>query len=281
MRLGLVCAMTALIHMLNTLAYSVRLGGVRTRRLAISLSLFNLMFLLASAANTVQAPRLSSIVELSVNRALALSPHPLAAGELVRQPFYRGQLALLARDIRLVIMAATAGTALGTLLMPTFVSVFARAIVAFERLGSVPRLLWHALQPKNLLSICSSVRLPRPHHLGTVKNPSIPRNLLVLNTFVTAVYTTGVLSALYAGALLPQFRSTATLLSSVVNGAATIVDPTAAVITDQALRGQRPERDVRSTAAFLALTRLLGTVLAQLLFVPAASLIRWVTGLIV
>lgn len=98
-------------------------------------------------------------------------------GQLVRQPFYRGQLALLARDIRLVTMAATAGTA--------------------------------------------------------------------------------------------------TIL------AATIVDPIAAVITDQALRGQRPERDVRSTAAFLALTRLLGTVLAQLLFVPAAWLIRWVTGLIV
>jgi len=71
-----------------------------------------------------------------------------------------------------------------------------------------------------------------------------------------------------------------------VNGAATIlaatvVDPTAAMITDQALRGQRPERDVKSTVAFLALTRLLGTLLAQILFVPAAWLVRWVTALIV
>ncbi|HHY93402.1 MAG TPA: DUF2837 family protein [Firmicutes bacterium] len=278
--------MTAIIHMLNTLAYSVRLAGVRTKRLAISLSLFNLMFLLASAANTIQAPLLSSIVELSVNRALALAPRSVTAGELLSQTFYRNQLTLIARDIRMVILAATVGTALGSLLMPTFISVFARTIVAFECLGSVPRLVWHGLHPVHLQSLRTSLRPPRPRHFATVRNQSIPKNFLAFNVFVTAVYTTGVLSALYAGALLPQFRSTATLLSSVVNGvatilAATVVDPTAAVITDQALRGERPEWDVKSTTAFLALTRLLGTVLAQALFVPAAWFIRWVTHLIV
>jgi hypothetical protein len=114
----------------------------------------------------------------------------------------------------------------------------------------------------------------------------IPKGFLVANVIVTGIYTIGVLSALYAGALFPQYRSTAVLLSAIVNGfatvlVATIVDPTAARITDQALRGERSVRDVKLVVMWLAVTRFLGTLLAQVLFMPAALLIRWVAQLLV
>jgi len=95
-----------------------------------------------------------------------------------------------------------------------------------------------------------------------------------------------VLSAIYAGALFPNFRSTAALLSAVVNGVATIlsatvVEPTAAAITDQAMQGERGEEDVKQMVMYLALTRILGTALAQLIFVPAAYLVKYAASLLV
>jgi len=65
-RLLIVAALTAVIHFTNTLAYAVRVSGVRTRRLATAFSLFNVIFLVASTANTIQAPILASMVELVI-----------------------------------------------------------------------------------------------------------------------------------------------------------------------------------------------------------------------
>ena len=48
--LALILALTFVVHLVETLAYSVRIAGVRVRRLAVSLSLFNLLVLLARTA---------------------------------------------------------------------------------------------------------------------------------------------------------------------------------------------------------------------------------------
>ncbi|MHB8157825.1 MAG: lipid II flippase family protein, partial [Desulfocucumaceae bacterium] len=109
----------------------------------------------------------------------------------------------------------------------------------------------------------------------------IPPLFLVMNILVTGIFTTGVLSALYAGALYPGYRTSATMLASVVNGVAqvlfaTVVDPCSARLTDQALQGERVESDISRMAYCLAGTRLAGTLLAQFLFIPAAYLIRYV-----
>ena len=114
---------------------------------------------------------------------------------------------------------------------------------------------------------------------------AIPKTFIILNFFVTGIYTTGVLSALYAGALFPDFRAAAATLSAVVNGVATIlsatvVDPTAAVITDQALRGDRSEEDVKQMAIYLSISRFLGTGFAQVIFVPSALLIKFMASLL-
>lgn len=283
-----VIGLTVLVHLINTLIYSVRLSGVRTGRLATAYSLFNLIFLIASAANMIQAPLLSSLVERAINRGIAALPSRAPVDVLLASPVYKQELTVLDHSIRLVILAATFGTVIGGLLIPAFVRVFSKAILLFEEVGSVPRLVLFSLSPRRLYNTLKEIRPAAPETLRQViRQPSsIPKGFLFLNIFITGIYTTGVLSALYAGALFPHYRATATLLSGIVNGIATVlmatvVDPTAAMITDQALRGKREERDVRHMATYLAITRFLGTLLAQAFFVPAAVLIKYVAKLLV
>ena len=45
----IICALTFVIHLIGTLAYSVRIAGTRTRRIALSLSLFNVLILVPAA----------------------------------------------------------------------------------------------------------------------------------------------------------------------------------------------------------------------------------------
>ncbi|MEW6726252.1 MAG: lipid II flippase Amj family protein [Bacillota bacterium] len=279
-RLLLVAVLTALIHAVNTMAYGVRLVGVRTQRLATAVSLFNIVFLVASAANMIQAPLLSSLVEQVINTALsAASP----GGDLFSNPVYRQGLQSLAGDLRSVILAASLGTLAGGILIPPFVRILSRAVLFFDEVGSVPRMLAAAvLSPRRTLRFLRQVQLPRPGRLlrGTARERRrLPATFLLLNVVVTGIYTIGVLSALYAGALFPEFRGTAILLSGIVNGIATVliatvVDPTAARITDQAARGARPEKDVQIMVAYLTGTRFLGTIFAQALLLPAAELIK-------
>ncbi|MGB9802319.1 lipid II flippase Amj family protein [Desulfofundulus sp.] len=283
-RLLIVALLTAVIHMINTLIYSVRLAGVRTQRLATALSLFQVIFLIASTANLIQAPLMSSIVEHAINAGLKHA----SSGNILADPYYQSQLARLNMEIRMVIMAATGGTIVGGLFLPTFVRVFTRGIMLLEDLGSVPRLIFKMiLSPRQLFAMARKITLPGAGRFrDALRRPlNIPRYFLVANILITGIWTTGVLSALYAGALIPLFRSTATLTSGIINGvaavlAATVVDPTAAMITDQAMRGVRPEEDVKQMAVYLALTRLAGTLLAQALFVPGALVIRFVAEII-
>jgi len=283
-QLLIVAGLTAVIHMVNTLIYSVRLAGVRTERLAMSLSLFQVIFLLASTANLIQAPLMSSIVEHAINAGLAQN----SGNDLLASSFYQSQLAGLNSKIRLVILSSTLGTIVGGLLIPAFVSLFVRGIMLLEEIGSVPRMfLRMVLLPRSVIAMAWKVRLPRPGRFrDTLREPlHIPVYFLIANIFITGIWTTGVLSALYAGALIPHFRSTATLTSGIINGiaavlAATVVDPTAAMITDQAMRGVREEKDVRQMAVYLAITRLIGTLVAQVIFVPAALIIRAAVELI-
>ncbi|KKM12987.1 hypothetical protein SY88_00810 [Clostridiales bacterium PH28_bin88] len=68
--------------------------------------------------------------------------------------------------------------------------------------------------------------------------------------------------------------------SGLINGLASIiltlfVDPVAAIITDQAYRGERPETDLKALVVVLIGGKLAGTLLAQLLLVPGAWAIAW------
>lgn len=257
--------LTVVIHMIDTFSYAVRVAAVRTGRLAMALSLFNIILLVARTANMVQAPLLGSLVDDSIAKGTSF---------------------FLLDEFRLVIFAATVGSILGAALIPTFISIFTRGIRGLEDAGSVPRLLLIGTSRKGLRAIRGSITRPTGNMLRKVQVSSLPKTFLILNVAITAVYTIGVLASIYAGVLLPAYRLTASQLSGIINGTATIlfallVDPKAALITDQAIQGIRKPQDVDAMVVLLTGGKILGTVLAQLVFLPAASIIVYFTHIIV
>ncbi len=188
-------------------------------------------------------------------------------------------------QLRLIVFFGTLGTALGAVLMPTFLHLFLRGISAFERLGSVPRAMLRLGDPRVVVGIARSLRLPTPRTLAAFSLDHVPLKLLIGNAIVVGIYSVGVQAAAYASVLDTAESRTAVLLSGIINGIATIaftlvVDPTSAYITDQAARGERSIAEVKSMVFFLALTAIVGTLLSQLILYPSAVVIGSVAHLV-
>jgi hypothetical protein len=65
-QLLVICGLTFVIHVIATLAYAVRIAGVRTRRIAVSFSLFGIIALVSRTANSFQGPFIAKRVELDI-----------------------------------------------------------------------------------------------------------------------------------------------------------------------------------------------------------------------
>jgi hypothetical protein len=103
----LIFVLTFIIHLIGPLAYSVRIAGTRTRRIAISLSLFNILVLVSRTSNSFAAPLLA---------------------ERVEQNIARGLLVGAARDFRWLLLSATLASIMGGVCIPTFQRLFARYV---------------------------------------------------------------------------------------------------------------------------------------------------------
>jgi len=66
LQLLIICGLTFVIHLIATLAYAVRIAGVRTRRIAVSFSLFGIVALISRTANSFQGPFIAKRVELDI-----------------------------------------------------------------------------------------------------------------------------------------------------------------------------------------------------------------------
>ena len=260
--LVVVCIFTALIHFTETISSSMRLTGVRTKQLALSLSFVNASLLISRMSNMLQAPLLGGMVDTSI---------------------LQNTTSALWGNFRIIIFAAFVGNLIGAIMTPFAVSVFTRAIKKFDHIGHVPGLIAYGLKPTTLVSVARTFRLPTWDSFKGISLKGIPTYFLWFNLFMVSIYAIGVLCSLMAGALIPTYRVTATQLSGIVNGIATIlftlmVDPIAAHITDKAARGQRKEGDVRTVVFYIVLGRVVGTlILSQLLFIPGTIYIKGVT----
>jgi hypothetical protein len=255
--LTFILLLTGVVHCLDTAAYASRIAGVRTGRLALTGALFNIVSLLSRVAYTLQAPLLGSAVDRMV---------------------HQGSLDGLLRDFHLILGAASVGTIAGACLIPTFVGLFSRGTLAYENHGSFAALVLHSLSSRGLSRVGQHLRLPLPETLRRASRFNLPRSFFLLSVVVTGVYTVGVSSTMYASALAPDLARTATTLSGVINGVGTLllvilVDPVSALVTDQALRGDRPASEVTHIVIWQVGARFVGTLLAQLLLAPAAWLV--------
>jgi hypothetical protein len=116
--------------------------------------------------------------------------------------------------------------------------------------------------------------------LSRLRIGGIPKRLVILNIFVTAIYTIGVLSALLASTFNIAFSTAASQSSGLINGVATIlltvlIDPQIGLLTDKVIKGEKEQATLHKVFGLLMVSRFLGTVLAQVLLTPAAYWINW------
>jgi hypothetical protein len=165
---------------------------------------------------------------------------------------------------------------MGAVLIPTFQRLFARYVEAFARHRSVSRVIGRALSPTTIVHLRESVAVPRWGNIATAgRGPHISWTIALLNTLAMAIWTVGVFAALYAAYLRPELRVTSSQLSAIVNGVATIlmfvfIDPYLSMVTDDVAGGRGTESYFRRSIVWLTGSRLAGTILAQVLLVPAA-----------
>lgn len=253
--------LTIIIHGTETLSYSIRLGGIKLKKIAVSLSLTGIVLLIARTSNMFQAPLLGAIVNAKVNASLDVL-----------------------KVFRIALLSASAGTLLALFLYPTFTRLSMLMIKRLEIDGSVISMMKIANIHK-LKRTDTYVRRPRIQMLYRLRIGGIPKRIMLINIIVTAIYTSGILAALYASVLNPGHSATSNMATGVVNGVATILltiflDPQIALMTERALNEGDGDEKMTKTYAWLMVARFFGTLLAQFLLVPSAVFISWVSSVL-
>lgn len=250
-----------IITMIETLAYSTRISGARVRLIATALSLFSTLVIVSRFSTMIQ--------------------QPLTAKLIAEVPKNSNPLNYIEEQYRILIWVTTIGVLFGILLFPTFINIFSRAIVQLSlQRGSIIALFANNLNRKGMKKLFMCFRLPRLKFLKGITLKTIPKRLFVINVIITAVFTIGVLSSIYASMLVPKYSQAALMSSGIINGIATIlltlfIDPKASVLADRVMKKQSDYIYLKSYSLTMVSSKLLGTILAQLLFIPAAYYVAW------
>ncbi|PGU79291.1 lipid II flippase Amj family protein [Bacillus cereus] len=256
-----IMAFTIVIHAVETSSYSIRLAGVRLKKIAVALSVVGMVLLISRTSNLLQAFLIGGIVdEAKLDSSINLE-----------------------HIIRLVLLSASIGTLIAIILYPTLTKLFGYVIQNFETDGSFIRMM-KTNNIQKLKYTKKYVRFPKLEMIHRLRIDGIPKRIMLINMFATAIYTAGVLSALYASFLNPDYATNASTASGLVNGFATILltvllDPRIALLTEHALQSESGAESMSKMYGWLMISRLLGTLLAQLLFVPGAYWILWIIEL--
>lgn len=255
----IVLILTFVINLITTLSYSVRIVGIRTGRIAISFALFNILVLVSRTANGFQAPLLAKTVENDIKIGVFDNVD----------------------TFRLIILTCSVATIIGAFLIPTFQRILSKAVSDFSIHKSMGKLILHGFSKSGILYFKDNMTLPTKENITTIRlDKQFPWRIFILNIFAVAILTIGVLSAVYASYLNPDYRTTASNLSAFVNGFATIlmfvfIDPYLSTMTDDVTQGKCSETTFRKYIVYMTIARFLGTILAQLLFLPSAKLLAW------
>lgn len=255
----IVLLLTFVINLITTLSYSVRIVGIRTGRIAISFALFNLLLIVSRTANGFQAPLLANTVENDIKASVFDN----------------------VGTFRLIILSCSIATIVGALLIPTFQRVLSKAVINFSVHKSMGKLVLHGFSKAGLLYFRDNMAIPQKDNIKQIKlDKEFPWRIFIMNVAAVAIMTIGVLSAVYASYFNPEYRTTASNLSAFINGFATIlmfafIDPHLSAMTDDVSLGKCSETTFRRYIVYMTIARLLGTILAQFLFLPGAQLLAW------
>ncbi|WP_342488798.1 DUF2837 family protein [Cytobacillus sp. FSL W7-1323] len=254
-KLLLIACFLLIVTLIETLAYSTRIAGTRVRLIATAISLFSTLVIVSRFSTMIQQPMTAKLIN--------------AAPEGNVMKFIEEQYRLLI------------GVLLGILLFPTFILIFSKAIVQMsEQRGSIPALVKKNMNLRGIKRMLSCIRIPRFYYLKGITLQTIPKRLFCLNVIVTAVFTTGVLSSIYASIIAPEYAQAALMSSGIINGVATIIltlfiDPKASVLADRVVTNPSKYIYLKSYSLTMVSSKFVGTLAAQIIFLPAAYYVAW------
>lgn len=253
-QITIVLLLNFVITLIGTLAYAVRLVGVKTGRVAVSFALFNILALVSRTANTLQVPLLTKYVE--------------------KNPFSESLIGLF----NLIILTAVIAAIIGAFMIPFFQRLFYKAVEAFSINRSISKVVLHSFSKSGVRYIKESMRIPSRLNFGVFNFRTLPFKLMFLNTIAVALLTVGALAPIYAGSLEPELRATCITLSAILNGFAVIVmavfiDPHLSIMTDDVIDGKCSMAEFNNCVAGMVITKVIGTALSFAVLVPSAYLI--------
>lgn len=256
----IVLAMTFIITLIGTLAYSIRIVGVRTGRIAITFSLFNILSLVSRLASNIQTPLLTKYTETGTEN------NPL-------NTFYA------------VLIISFIATIAGAVSIPTFQRVFSKIVNRFTINRSVSKIIYHGFSKAGIKQFGTCLTIPKTEHLKQFDIKELPFGVMLMNIIAVAIFTVGVIAPIYAGFIEPDLRATCITLSGVINGIATIllyifVDPYLSVRTDDVLEGTLKEAEFRRLVIGMVGSKVTGAALAIPLLVPAAKIIVLIASVV-
>ena len=257
----IVLILNFIIAIIGTLAYSVRLVGVRTGKIAVTFAVFNILTLVSRTALTFQAPLLTKFVENSTGGS--------------------GVLNLF----RLIIIVSGIATIVGAFLIPTFQRLFYKGVIRFSIDKSIPKLIIHSFSKTGIRYIKDCISIPVKESVTRINFKKLPLKIIIYNIIAVAILTVGALAPIYAGTIVPDLRATCMTLSPVINGFATIlmsifIDPQLSIMTDDVVDGKCSVEDFRACVIAMVGSKVVGTFVALVLFIPASYLIAFVANFI-
>lgn len=257
----LVLVFNFITSIIGTLAYAVRLVGVRTGKIAVSYAVFNILSLVSRVAVTFQTPLMSKIMEVNSDTAS------------ITNLFY------------LIILASGIATVAGAFLIPTFQRAFSKVVLSFSENRSVPRILMRSLSKEGMRQLRDCTAVPVKENLTQLHWRNLPKKILLYNLVAVAILTVGSIAPILAGAYEPDLRATCITLSSVINGTATIlmtvfIDPYLSMMTDDLVAGKVDEEAFRACVIGMVGTKTAGTFASLLLLVPSAQLVAFIARIL-
>ncbi|MDS0524375.1 lipid II flippase Amj family protein [Clostridium sp. SHJSY1] len=250
-----------IISVIGTLAYSIRLVGVRTGKIAITLSVFNILTLVSRIAVTFQSPLLTKLVENNSNNSSLIG------------------------TFNLIIVISGIATIVAAFFLPTFQRIFYKGVLSFSVDKSICRLVMHSFSKAGINYIKDSIAIPVKENITKINYKKIPKRITIYNLIAVSCITTGSLAPIYAGIIAPDLRATCITLSSIINGTATIlmsifIDPELSVMTDDVIEKKCTEQDFRTCIMAMVGSKVIGTFAAVLFFIPSSYLIVYIAKII-
>lgn len=257
----IVLVLNLIISIIGTLAYSVRLVGVRTGKIAITYSVFNILSLISRVAITFQAPILTKYIENNLNT---------------------GNVVYIFNSI---ILVSGAATVIGAFLIPTFQRIFYRGVLRFSIDKSIPKLLIHSFSKTGINYMKECVAIPVSTNITKIKYKKLPVKIIIFNIIAVSLLTVGSIAPIYAGSIAPELRATCITLSSIINGTATVlmsifIDPHLSIMTDEVMEGKCAEEDFRSCVVAMVGSKCIGTFASVFLLIPSSYIIIFIAKIL-